>query len=158
VLPNWNFILDAGYLEPECLDAIKAMVARVLGVPWARVNVYYEYADVIPQKLHIPSYVLRPTFLHWEWDEKLAWTMLGFSNTRCWGHWDDSSACVVPVNPGADAPSPEVVARVAGRCPLDGTPITWRKKPVPATLIRGSWRDMGDGYWAWPGPGRVGGK
>ena len=148
MLPNWNFILDADYLEPECLDAIKAMVARV--------NVYYEYADVIPQKPHILSYVLRPTFLHWEWDEKRAWTMLGFRNTCCWGHWDDAPVWDVPVNPGSDAPSPELVSLVASRGPLDGTPITWRKKPVPATLIRGSWRDMGDGYWAWPG--RVGGK
>ena len=154
--PHWNFILDAGYLAPERLEAIKAMVARVLHVAEARVNVHYEYTDKVRQMLHILSYVLRPTFLQWEWDEELAWRARAFRNCRSFGHWNDPPAWKVPVDSKAEAPSVAITFLSNGRCPKDGTPITWRGPPVHSGGISEHWDSLGDGFYAWPGPGPPG--
>ena len=148
--PHFSALVDGGFLMPEKLDVIRASVARIQGVPLARVNVYYQYGEEPMKKLHWVNYVCRPTFLDWRWDEEMAVRLMGFRTYQAWGQgkWDDGPAWEIPMD-HVDVPPEPVQALAKGSCPLDGTNVTWRSDVVEFTKVsaEAGWYDLGGGYW-----------
>jgi len=186
--PHLNALVEAGWLDGvcpgevartgdgcrgpgSCLATIKRSWGHILGVPYDRVNVHYQYASRwhVRKKCHFVSYVLRPTFLYWEWDEELAREIIGFHNCQPWGKWKDreSKEYLEPVwdmsVAETEAPPRELEALVKGFCPLDGSRIIWkvrdgdgyfRVKVVPASrMVRPEWEELAPGYYIRAGPG-----
>jgi len=151
--PHLNILIDWGWMSPELLEEIKDGVGRILKVARERVNVFYEYAEDVGEKMHILSYTLRPTFLNWRWDEELAWNLKGLRNSSWWGKWEDPPAW--EISAGADVAGAEISALQAGKCPEHGKPITWYGPPMNAMLLLSTpyWRDLGGGYLRFVGPG-----
>jgi len=151
--PHWNFLLESGRVSKAKLKAIKRSVASVLGVDIGRANIHYRYVRSVPEMLHLVKYVLRPTFEHWEWDREMAEKILGFRNTLTWGTWKDEPAWAIP-SAGSDVLA--VGPLEQGRCPVDGTPITWGEV-IAAKLLQGPWwAELGGGYRSWTGLARDG--
>jgi len=151
--PHLNVLVEAGHLSKAKIEAIRQSVANVLGVVLARVNVHYSYAKSVPEMLHLVKYVLRPTFEQWEWDPEMAHRVLGFRHTLGWGTWKDEPAWVIPA---ADSDVLQVGPLERGRCPVDGTPITWREV-IDAKLLQAPWWvELGGGYRSWTGLARDG--
>lgn len=151
--PHLNVLVGAGYIEPELLDKVKRGWGRILGVPLARVNVYYEYATTVPKMLHLMNYVLRPTFTHWEWDQELAYRVIGFRHTLSWGKWDGEPLWDVPAG---ESPSSQLLAVNEGRCPVDGKRIKWSNIGPAKNLREPDWEGLGGGYWMFNGLARDG--
>jgi len=151
--PHLNLLVEAGFLPFSKLQAIRRSVATVLGVRLARVNVHYEYAGSVAEMLHMVKYVLRPTFEHWEWDPEMAYKLIGFRHRLHWGTWKDEPAWEVPA---ADSDVLKVVPLEHGRCPVDGSEITWGEVRAANLLVTPWWADVGGGYWAWTGLARDG--
>lgn len=151
--PHLNVLVEAGWLPQEKIDAIRASVATVLGVDLGRVNVYYEYAKSVSKMLHLVKYVLRPTFEHWEWDQELAYKLVGFRNALAWGTWDDAPAWDVP----AGEPATYALEAIeSGRCPVDGSAIQWCELVAARRLVKPWWAPIGAGYHVWNGLARDG--
>jgi hypothetical protein len=146
--PHLEVIVEAGHLSPEKLAGIKWSVARILGVDLARVNVHYEYTRSRRKMLHMVEYALRPTFEHWEWDEELAYHLVGFRNALTWGTWDNPAVWDVPAGEPA---GPVLEALSCGRCPVDGTPVQWGELVSARLLAVPWWESLGGGYWSWTG-------
>jgi len=147
--PHLEVIVDGGFLDLEMIEAIKASWCRILKVDAARGNIHYEYSTDVRKKCHIVSYALRPTFLHWEWDEELARELIGFHNRQTWGKWDGEPVWEIPVDSEAKPPLEELIALHDGRCPIDGSRITWSDEIRPAIEIgkAGRWRSVTGGYY-----------
>ena len=167
--PHLEVIVEAGYLEPGKIEAIKESVATILGVDLTRVNVHYEYTRSRRKMLHMVEYTLRPTFECWEWDQELAYNLVGFKNALLWGQWhervwDEDKGKYVNgdwLSPAWDVPAgepagPVLEALAHGRCPVDGTAITWTGRMVANLLVAPWWEDLGGGYWSWTGLARDG--
>jgi len=152
--PHLNVLVEAGFLEPEVLEAVKDSWARILHVDRGRINLHYQFATTVPDKLHLVKYVLRPTFTDWSWDEELAWELLGFHNSQAWGGWHDPPAWDVPV--GDEFGTPALVALEQGLCPVDNTPITWRGVVRTTLQVAPWWEELGGGYRMWTGLARDG--
>lgn len=153
--PHLEVLVDGGYLAPEVIEAIKASWCRILKVDVSRGNIHYQYARSVGKKLHFLSYALRPTFLHWEWDEELAREIIGFRNRQTWGKWDGEPAWDIPVDDQGKPPLEQLVMLQEGRCPIDGSRITWSSDVCPATAIVGrvGWRPVDAGYYVRGGVG-----
>ena len=151
--PHLNLLVEAGFLPFSKLQAIRRSVANILGVALARVVVHYEYTSVVAEMLHMVKYVLRPTFEHWEWDSEMAYKVIGFRNALSWGTWKDELAWVVPAG---DSELLKIGPLEDGRCPVDGTTITWGEVMATNLLVTPWWADVGGGYWAWTGLARDG--
>jgi len=147
--PHLEVIVDGGYFDLEMIEAIKASWCRILKVDVSRGNIHYEYSTDVRKKCHIVSYALRPTFLHWEWDEDLAREIIGFHNRQTWGKWDGEPVWEIPVNSEAKPPLEELVALHDGRCPIDGSRITWSNEIRPSIEIgkASRWRSVTGGYY-----------
>jgi len=157
--PHLEAIVEAGHLAPEALEGIKRSVANILGVDLGRVNVHYEYTRSRQKKLHMVSYALRPTFESWEWDEELAYNLVRFKNALTWGKWKDDQGEWLP--PVWDVPDGEEHGQVLealehGRCPVDGSAITWGVMIAGNLLVAPWWGNLGGGYWSWTGLARDG--
>ena len=145
--PHLNMLVEAGWLSSSKLEAIRRSVAKVLKVDLARVVVNYSYTKPgqVSRMLHMVKYVLRPTFEHWEWDQEMAYKLLGFRNSLSWGTWKDEPVWTVPAG---DAEVLKVGPLERGCCPVDGSLITWGKL-ISARLLREPWwSDVGGGYWS----------
>jgi len=151
--PHLNVLVEAGWLPQEKIDAIRSSVATILGVDLGRVNVHYQYATAVPQMLHLVKYVLRPTFEHWEWDQEMAYNLVGFRNALTWGKWDDAPAWEMPVSEPATL---ALEAIESGRCPIDGSAIHWVELVGARQLVKPWWEPMGAGYHVWNGLARDG--
>jgi len=153
--PHLNILVEAGFLELEILEVVKDSWAGILKVDRDRINVHYQFATTVPDRLHAVKYVLRPTFTDVSWDEELAWELLGFHNSQAWGHWDNPPAWDVPAgdDPGT---TPAMVAMEQGRCPVDDTPITWGGVVQVHLLAAPWWQELGGGYRRWTGLARDG--
>ena len=151
--PHLNILVEAGWLPFSKLQAIRRSVAKVLQVDLARVNVHYEYASSVAQMLHMVKYVLRPTFEHWEWDREMAHKLLGFRNALGWGTWKDEPAWAIPA---VDSDVLAVGPLEQGRCPVDGTSITWGEVIAANLLLGPWWVELGGGYRSWTGLARDG--
>ena len=154
--PHMEVLVEAGYLSEEKLDSIKVSVGKILKVDMERVNVHYQYAKAgdIGKKCHFISYALRPTFTNWEWDEELAYEIIGFRNAQPWGSWDGEPVWEVPVDSGREVPSRELVAIEAGYCPHDGSRITWGPdiRRLSMVVNPDDWIFVDGGYWVKRGP------
>jgi len=151
--PHLNLLVEASFVPFSKLQAVRRSVANVLGVSLARVNVHYEYARSVAEMLHMVKYVLRPTFEHWEWDPEMAYKLIGFRNALSWGTWKDEPAWAVPAG---DSDVLALAPLEQGRCPVDGTQITWGDVRAANLLVTPWWADVGGGYWAWTGLARDG--
>lgn len=85
--PHLNFLLDAGYLEPEFIDSIKKAIGETLKIE--KMNLYYQYTQDVKRMVYWLKYVTRPTFLKREWDEEMAEELYDFRNSGWWGQWED---------------------------------------------------------------------
>jgi len=153
--PHLNILVEAGFVELDVLEAVKDSWARILKVDRDRINVHYQFATMVPDKLHAVKYVLRPTFTESSWDEELAWELLGFHNSQAWGQWHDSPVWDVPAgdDPGM---TPVLVAMEQGRCPVDDTLVTWGGVVQVRLLAAPWWQELGGGYRRWTGLARDG--
>jgi len=153
--PHLEVLIEGAFVPPDGIQAMKQSWANILGVPVARINLYYEYVKPkdIRRKLHRIGYALRPTFLDWRWDVGLAEELKGFRNANSWGKWDGPAVWDVPDNPDAPVPSPELVALAKGECPRCGHGIEWgqvinARFPDATTRFKGDyWKELGDGYY-----------
>jgi len=157
--PHLEVIVDGGYLSRKDLGAIKQSWANILHVPAYRINVYYEYVQPwdVRKKLHRISYALRPTFTHWEWDEPLAYDLIGFHNAQTWGSkadWDGPDLWEVPVDENKAETGIEALEE--GRCPIDGTQIKWDGLIQARLLVEPDWEPLGGSYFRWNGRARDG--
>ena len=167
--PHLNLLVEAGWLPFSKLQAIRRSVAKILRVSLARVVVHYEFASSVSEMLHMVKYVLRPTFSCWEWDPEMAYNVIGFRHTLPWGTWHEkvwdgdtgkykNGDYLPPVweVPAADSDLLKVVPLEHGRCPVDGTEVTWGEVRAANLLVTPWWADVGGGYWAWTGLARDG--
>ena len=145
--PHAEVLVDGGYLEPEAIEDIKESWARILKVDISRINVHYQYTRDVRKMCHYVSYALRPTFLEWRWDPELAAELVGFHNRQTWGRWDGPAVWDIPVNDDAKPPLEELVMLKEGRCPIDGTPITWRPGVLGMGMVKDSWKSIEAGYY-----------
>jgi len=148
--PHLEMIVEGGFLAPAELEAIKKGIARILKVNIDRVNLYYQYTRNIGKMSHFISYALRPTFLHWEWDEELAHEFIGFKNALPWGKWDGAAVWEIPADPKAEAPSRPLIAIEAGFCPHDGSRLVWSSDIQRLSKIVSpiqDWVLLEGGYW-----------
>jgi len=157
--PHLEVIVDGGYLSRKDLGAVKQSWGNILNVPAYRINVYYEYVQPwdVRKKLHRISYALRPTFTHWEWDEPLAYGLIGFHNAQTWGSkadWNGPDLWDVPVDENKAETGIEALEE--GRCPIDGTPIKWDGLIQARLLIEPDWEVLGGNYFRWNGLARDG--
>jgi len=151
--PHLELIVEAGHLSMAKIEAVKQSVATILGMDLARVNVHYQYTRNPRKMLHMVSYALRPTFEYREWDQELAYNLAGFRNALTWGTWDDLPAWDVPTGEPAGL---VLEALACGRCPVDGSPITWKGLAGAKLVAWPWWEDLGAGYWSWTGLARDG--
>lgn len=164
--PHLHVLFDPGWREFTQLDSILKGLAMILRVPLARLDVHYEYAEKVPEMLHMVKWALRPTFEHWQWDPEMAYRLPGFRNANTWGLWRarPRSLWVIPSHSPVWTVPAEDIAEIAGaletgwlevgRCLVDDTPITWAEV-VAINLVRGQpWADLGDGYLSWTGQDR----
>jgi len=153
--PHLNMLVEAGWLPPAKLEAIRRSVAKVLKVDLARVVVNYSYTKPgeVSRMLHMVKYVLRPTFEHWEWDQEMAYKLLGFRNSLSWGTWKDELAWTVPAG---DAEVLKVGPLERGFCPVHGSEIVWGRV-ISGSVVRDPWwSDVGGGYRLFNGLARDG--
>lgn len=120
--PHLNILMPYGRLSPKELNAIKKMVADLLGVD--KVVVYYSYTSVQRKKVHRLKYITRSTFTNCEWDEELADELYNFKNTHCWGNWDDLPT-VWTLGDKQQQRFINLECLQRGVCPICGTNITW---------------------------------
>lgn len=153
--PHLEAIVEAGNLSPRLLIEIKQGVAHILRVPFARVNVHYQYTRNVAKMMHMLRYMLRPTFENYSWDVPLAHALVGFKNSVSWGVWRDQDGAYLPavwdVPESPDKPEiPEDLHD--GHCPHDQTVIKW-DGIMPVNLLQQPWwTTIGAGYWAHVGP------
>ncbi len=157
--PHMDIVLDAGYLGPSRLAAIKASVALILKVNVKRVNAYYSYSHDPRKIVHFVNYSCRPTFLCHEWDKMLAHLLKGFRARQAWGVWGDPPAWGLESG-DKETPVGAVVVLMAHHCPTCGATIKWVNKPVDDKKYQ--WADLGAGFYervglVTPGPGPPGG-
>jgi len=158
--PHFNILTESAALPYARILAVKQSVARILKVPLERVVVHYQYDRRVPNMLHMLKYVLRPTFLDWQWDEDMAYELIGFRNALSWGHWDGPALWDVP--PAEDEVSAAVERLEHGRCAVDGSPVTWGGFLRVSNLhLDVRWGYLDAGYWqfnswTWRGPGGPG--
>jgi len=152
--PHLEVQVDGGWLRQKQKQAIKRSWANILKVPVGRINIHYKYAQPheIRKKLHRISYALRPTFTDWRWDPALAFELVGFHNRQTWGNWEGPDVWEVPEGESSGG---DLEALEQGRCPLDGTPITWHGV-MPASQLVELWAPVGGGYWFFNGETRAG--
>ena len=141
--PHLNVLVEAGYLQPERLRAIKSSWAAVLGIDEKRINLRYSYTDVPAKMWHMVSYVLRPTFGHWEWAADVAEQVIGLRNTLAWGTWGGEDLWELP---GEERP-------MKRGCPVCGSPVKWRGVTGAGAFEDRDWKDLGDGNHLWVGEG-----
>jgi hypothetical protein len=84
--PHLNVLVKAGYIHPDKVNFIKAMLRAAFNMPG--LIVHYSYFDNPGQIYHKVEYCTRPTFLNIDWDPYLAGSLYGFRNMRSWGNWD----------------------------------------------------------------------
>jgi len=159
--PHLEVLVDGGWLRRKSLGDIKRSWANILKVPVHRINIHYEYipADDIKRKLHRVSYALRPTFIDCRWDPELAYELIGFHNAQTWGSkedWAGPDLWDVPEDASRDAPGAVLEALEVGRCPIDGTPITWLGLRPVSELVEPGWAALAGGYWRFDGLARDG--
>jgi len=150
--PHLNVLVEARQLSLARIEAVKQSVAKILKIDRERVYVHYSYAKNTARMLHLVKYCLRPTFEEWEWDEEMAYRLLGIKNAISWGRWKDEPAWSVPAGDVGRSIGP----LEHGRCPFDGSKIAW-KEVVVAKLVKAPWwADVGGGYWSLNGLARDG--
>lgn len=152
--PHLNVIVDGGYLSKERLAAIKKAYGRTVGVDI--VDVHYEYCKKVEAKVHVLTYVTRPTFSRTAWDEEMAMELKNFRNQNYWGpgRWNEtpvwSLADLGEKRPGEEELDqvPAVCVLESSVCPECGTPIAWQP-PLPKAFLEvaGHKKCLGAGYW-----------
>lgn len=182
--PHLNVGLDAGYIDPALLEAIKLSFARILkrrygyaGNPVAE----YHFRTGPAELYHMVRYITRATFKNALWDEQLSLALQGFRNQASWGKWDGES--VWEPEPEDLAPSLEAQAVTAGQCPgehsrpvkldwkprcahcgcamhvglcLCGCSAPWLSARVISATRLHTWHDLGAGYYMAAGPPKRG--
>jgi hypothetical protein len=143
--PHLNVLLPAGFLSESQLDAIRSAWGRILDAPKKRINIWYEYRTTPQEIVHTLNYILRPTFLFWQWNQPLAWELLGFRNTQTWGRWHEPEQWQLPESLDHEIPSPQVRSLEARRCPDCGKPITWTGGIQSGYLKSTWWVPLGSG-------------
>jgi hypothetical protein len=93
--PHMNILVDAGFIEPDKLEEIKAALRSGLNCPDLIVN--YSFRSTPAEMAHTCRYVTRPTFHNYDWDSYIAKelfelrnendTVIPFRNSRTWGDW-----------------------------------------------------------------------
>ncbi|MBI2172428.1 MAG: hypothetical protein HYU30_10540 [Chloroflexi bacterium] len=149
--PHLNVLLpDVGYLSAADIQRVKSAWAALLGVD--SVVVHYKYLSLarhgIGKLYHLLSYVTRPTFTDWHWDERLALDLLGLHLGHTWGTWKGEPMWELS---GGKEAVPEKAQIEAGYC-RHGEPLTWVGVVPTSHVTGGEWRDIGDGYRVWYGP------
>ncbi len=151
--PHNNVIVEAGFLPPEKIEAIKSDLSRALLCPDLIVN--YSYRQAEPEMVHTVKYITRSTFRDEQWDGYMAKQIHGFRNIRSWGKW--SGVPVWDCEGSAFYLAIEKLER--GLCPDCGGHLNWGKKALSLHYLRG-WQDMGlttplgGGYFKLRFPGR----
>ena len=85
---------------------------------------------------------------------ELAYNLIGFKNALSWGKWkDDEGEWLPPVweLPVGEDHGPVLEAIGHGRCPVDGSRITWVERIAAHLLAAPWWEELGGGYWSWTG-------
>jgi len=157
--PHFSALVDGKRLTHSELRAVKRSVARIMGVRNDRVNVYYQYSNETLKKLHWVSYVTRPTFLDWRWDEAAAVFLRGMRTYQAWGqgHWNGPVMWFVPEGTQSEA---RAITQLQQReCPDCGKEISWKGLVKVSSLEASAFEDVGCGYWRYfgngPSPGEV---
>jgi len=149
--PHFSALVDGRRLSHSELRAVKRSVARILGVKNERVNVYYQYSNDTLKKLHWVSYVTRPTFLEWRWDEVAAVFLRGMRTYQAWGqgHWNAPAVWSVPE--GTESEATAIRQLQHGECPDCGKEITWNGLVKVASLEASAFEYVDGGYWRYFG-------
>jgi hypothetical protein len=130
--PHLNIILDRGRLTPSELADIKAMAAKILGVPMA--VCYYHYTRSPSRIVHWGKYITRATFLDWTWDSDMADSLYRFHNCHSWGDWDSlADSWYLPPSQSQLA---DLSKLEAGVCPICGGKLNWYRLPDKTDWLR----------------------
>ncbi|MDP2952790.1 MAG: hypothetical protein Q8O76_05695 [Chloroflexota bacterium] len=151
--PHLNYLVDGGPVKKKKLKLLRQALAMAMGLSRAPV-INYSYTRKPGQMWHHLNYVTRATFLELAWDPELAEALHRFRNVSWWGSWDGPAAWSLDdlggQVKGQDELSPGELAAVGkleeGRCPIDGTKVTWRKAIAIEHLPK-DLGDLGGGYW-----------
>ncbi len=169
-----NVLVDYGFVPPPFLEYLKRSLRIAFNEP--RLIVHYGYlqpdkkevdeakrrAKYASQAVHLLKYVTRATFLDYHWDVKLAGQLYGFRNGSTWGCWHAERLAAWSLEDlGADGKVKEGVAGLdieainsigQSKCPKDGLPLQWGRRPQSMILLRTieDKRDLGGGFWQFP--------
>ena len=165
--PHMNVLVEGRYLEKSALTEIQRELSLALVGAWdvelspsggikkirAGVILHYEYAEdsredaqkhdkFVRQALHWARYIEKPTFLGVSWDPEMAAILYNFRNGSWWGTWKDVKAWELE-NQEDSEDLGDLIDLLESRCPVDGAPIRWEGKIMPAAKLHGMILDVG---------------
>ncbi len=164
--PHVNVLVEGRYLEKSALAEIQRELSLALVGAWdvelspkggikkinSGVILHYEYAEdgedapkhakFVRQALHWARYIEKPTFLGVSWDPEMAATLYNFRNGSWWGSWKDPKAWELETQEDSEDLG-DLIALLECRCPVDGAPIRWEGKIMPASKLHGMILDAG---------------
>jgi hypothetical protein len=147
--PHLNIVVEGAYLDKVGLAYIKKVLRQALGQP--ELIVHYEFIGAgdeqrIAKMLHVARYIVKPTFLRWQWDVELVGILKGIRSVFYWGTWKDEEKWHIE-----EVPESEDVACVMmlqkGECPACGAGVRWRGVVALTAEFMRRYVELGGGYW-----------
>ncbi len=132
--PHLNVLVDAGYIEKEQLEEIKATIRQGIGIP--DLIIHYSFANEPGKMFQRVEYITRATFRNIKWNEYMAYQLYGFRNQRWFGNWKGEA--VWHVDPNEERELLAADALEGGHCPDCGGDLVWTK-PLHAGYLN-TWK------------------